>query len=308
MKTPGTRQAKGPGLPRRGVGCKPAPRRPCPRGTLSLASERLGGDDGSPCHAARRGLRAAASLKGLGHVLTNPSCQPGVPRLGREPPSRAGALPGAGAAGPRGAAASGGNSRERWWRPPSPLPHHPLYPPSDRCPTSSTSEDHPPPSTRADAGHWTDRGRRSQRRSIGPAPCGHAPLASRVQTRRGKQAAPALGGISARPLEGGTSFTEVSLTGNDARRCRFPSQSWHALTHLPLLLGERECDEADVVVFARAQIDKMASSGGQLGGVFDHHVQRAVCDTRAKYREGRRPRAVRVKWFWFHSLFRMALS
>ncbi|XP_008684458.1 RNA-binding protein 48 [Ursus maritimus] len=38
----------------------------------------------------------------------------------------------------------------------------------------------------------------------------------------------------------------------------------------------------------------MASSGGQLGGVFDHHVQRAVCDTRAKYREGRRPRAVRV--------------
>ncbi|XP_045875985.1 RNA-binding protein 48 [Meles meles] len=38
----------------------------------------------------------------------------------------------------------------------------------------------------------------------------------------------------------------------------------------------------------------MASSGGELGGVFDHHVQRAVCDTRAKYREGRRPRAVRV--------------
>ncbi|XP_064431345.1 RNA-binding protein 48 isoform X4 [Mirounga angustirostris] len=38
----------------------------------------------------------------------------------------------------------------------------------------------------------------------------------------------------------------------------------------------------------------MASSGGELGGVFDHHVQRAVCDTRAKYREGRRPRAVKV--------------
>lgn len=39
---------------------------------------------------------------------------------------------------------------------------------------------------------------------------------------------------------------------------------------------------------------KMALSGGQLGGLFDHHVQRAVCDSRAKYREGRRPRAVRV--------------
>lgn len=51
------------------------PRRPCPRGTLSLASERLGGDDGSPCHAARRGLRAAASLKGLGHVLTQAANQ-----------------------------------------------------------------------------------------------------------------------------------------------------------------------------------------------------------------------------------------
>uniref|UniRef100_U3EN38 RNA-binding protein 48 n=1 Tax=Callithrix jacchus TaxID=9483 RepID=U3EN38_CALJA len=38
----------------------------------------------------------------------------------------------------------------------------------------------------------------------------------------------------------------------------------------------------------------MASSGGELGNVFDHHVQRAVCDTRAKYREGRRPRAVKV--------------
>ncbi|XP_008570485.1 PREDICTED: RNA-binding protein 48 isoform X2 [Galeopterus variegatus] len=39
---------------------------------------------------------------------------------------------------------------------------------------------------------------------------------------------------------------------------------------------------------------KMASNGGELGGLFDHHVQRAVCDTRAKYREGRRPRAVKV--------------
>nr|XP_027775697.1 RNA-binding protein 48 [Marmota flaviventris] len=39
---------------------------------------------------------------------------------------------------------------------------------------------------------------------------------------------------------------------------------------------------------------KMASSDGKLGSLFDHHVQRVVCDTRAKYREGRRPRAVKV--------------
>ncbi|GAB1289380.1 RNA-binding protein 48 [Apodemus speciosus] len=38
----------------------------------------------------------------------------------------------------------------------------------------------------------------------------------------------------------------------------------------------------------------MASSDGKPGGVFEHHVQTAVCDTRAKYREGRRPRAVKV--------------
>ncbi|XP_034375478.2 RNA-binding protein 48 [Arvicanthis niloticus] len=38
----------------------------------------------------------------------------------------------------------------------------------------------------------------------------------------------------------------------------------------------------------------MASSDGKPGGIFDHHVQTAVCDSRAKYREGRRPRAVKV--------------
>ncbi|XP_005388077.1 PREDICTED: RNA-binding protein 48 [Chinchilla lanigera] len=38
----------------------------------------------------------------------------------------------------------------------------------------------------------------------------------------------------------------------------------------------------------------MASSDGQFGNVLDHHVRRAVCATRAKYREGRRPRAVKV--------------
>ncbi|XP_075414531.1 RNA-binding protein 48 [Tenrec ecaudatus] len=38
----------------------------------------------------------------------------------------------------------------------------------------------------------------------------------------------------------------------------------------------------------------MASSGGELGSLFDHHVQKPVCDSRAKYRDGRRPRAVKV--------------
>lgn len=60
-------------------------------------------------------------------------------------------------------------------------------------------------------------------------------------------------------------------------------------------------------MFARAKAGKMASNGRELGGVFDHHVQRAVCDTRAKYREGRRPRAVKVKGLWFLSLSSVAL-
>lgn len=38
----------------------------------------------------------------------------------------------------------------------------------------------------------------------------------------------------------------------------------------------------------------MASRDGQPGSVWEHHVPKAVCDTRAKYREGRRPRAVKV--------------
>ncbi|XP_060104474.1 RNA-binding protein 48 [Heteronotia binoei] len=36
------------------------------------------------------------------------------------------------------------------------------------------------------------------------------------------------------------------------------------------------------------------SEGGEVGGVYQHHAQRAVCASRAKYREGRRPRAVKV--------------
>ncbi|XP_048366325.1 RNA-binding protein 48 [Sphaerodactylus townsendi] len=37
-----------------------------------------------------------------------------------------------------------------------------------------------------------------------------------------------------------------------------------------------------------------ATEGGEVGGVYQHHAQRAVCASRAKYREGRRPRAVKV--------------
>nr|XP_056713708.1 RNA-binding protein 48 [Euleptes europaea] len=37
-----------------------------------------------------------------------------------------------------------------------------------------------------------------------------------------------------------------------------------------------------------------ASEGGAVGGVYQHHAQRAICASRAKYREGRRPRAVKV--------------
>uniref|UniRef100_A0A8C6S0N8 Uncharacterized protein n=1 Tax=Nannospalax galili TaxID=1026970 RepID=A0A8C6S0N8_NANGA len=51
---------------------------------------------------------------------------------------------------------------------------------------------------------------------------------------------------------------------------------------------------ADVVLAARNTAGNMASSDGKPGSVFDHHVQTAVCDSRAKYREGRRPRAVKV--------------
>ncbi|XP_007522550.1 RNA-binding protein 48 isoform X2 [Erinaceus europaeus] len=38
----------------------------------------------------------------------------------------------------------------------------------------------------------------------------------------------------------------------------------------------------------------MASSGREIGSILSHHVQKSACDTRAKYREGRRPRAVKV--------------
>ncbi|XP_019388743.1 PREDICTED: RNA-binding protein 48 isoform X2 [Crocodylus porosus] len=38
----------------------------------------------------------------------------------------------------------------------------------------------------------------------------------------------------------------------------------------------------------------MAAAGGEVGGACGHHAQRDVCASRAKYREGRRPRAVKV--------------
>ncbi|CAI5788730.1 RNA-binding protein 48 [Podarcis lilfordi] len=36
------------------------------------------------------------------------------------------------------------------------------------------------------------------------------------------------------------------------------------------------------------------SGGGEVGGVYQHHAQQSICASRAKYREGRRPRAVKV--------------
>ncbi|XP_062982822.1 RNA-binding protein 48 [Elgaria multicarinata webbii] len=36
------------------------------------------------------------------------------------------------------------------------------------------------------------------------------------------------------------------------------------------------------------------SDGGEVGGVYQHHAQQAICASRARYREGRRPRAVKV--------------
>ncbi|KAJ7322318.1 hypothetical protein JRQ81_018605 [Phrynocephalus forsythii] len=36
------------------------------------------------------------------------------------------------------------------------------------------------------------------------------------------------------------------------------------------------------------------AGGGEIGGVHQHHAQQAICASRAKYREGRRPRAVKV--------------
>lgn len=37
-----------------------------------------------------------------------------------------------------------------------------------------------------------------------------------------------------------------------------------------------------------------AATGAEVGGACGHHAQRDVCASRAKYREGRRPRAVKV--------------
>ncbi|EHB18208.1 hypothetical protein GW7_20508 [Heterocephalus glaber] len=52
--------------------------------------------------------------------------------------------------------------------------------------------------------------------------------------------------------------------------------------------------KADVVLPVSSKAANMASYDGKLGSLFDHHVQKEVCDTRAKYREGRRARAVKV--------------
>ncbi|XP_051709302.2 RNA-binding protein 48 [Oryctolagus cuniculus] len=60
------------------------------------------------------------------------------------------------------------------------------------------------------------------------------------------------------------------------------------------LIGETKGRPADVVFVASPGQSAMASRDGQPGSVWEHHVPKAVCDTRAKYREGRRPRAVKV--------------
>lgn len=96
-----------------------------------------------------------------------------------------GALPAAGAAGPRDAAVDGESSRERWRRPPSRLPRLPQSPLDDRCPTSSQTPIPRPPTlarrltpTRAGRRRW------SPRRSIGSAPCGFTPALPRCVSPR----------------------------------------------------------------------------------------------------------------------------
>lgn len=134
-------------------------------------------------------------------------------------------------------------------------------------------------------------------RPLRPPPSAPSPrrVSPRAGWRRSKHVSSHSPGPCAAPLGGGTAVTDSSFAGNDGRRCRLLSQSRHVLTHSSLLLDKLECNEADVVISARPEAGKMASDGGELGGSFGHHVQRAVCDTRAKYREGRRPRAVKVR-------------
>lgn len=86
-----------------------------------------------------------------------------------------------------------------------------------------------------------------------PPPAAPPPRRAPVRGGRGKQASPAVPGLSAAPPEGGTSLTQVSLAGNDAGRRRLSSQSRHAVAHSPPSLGGREGGPADVVVLAGAK-------------------------------------------------------
>ena len=150
----------------------------------------------------------------------------------------AGALPGASAAGPLGAAASEGSSRARWWRPRSRPPRH-QNPPADRCPTSSASEGPargPPQRTWLTA----DRGPAGQIHSIGPAPRSRPSRPSRLGSWSVKQVHSGSPGLSAAPLEGGSSLAAYLLTGNDGQPCRSFSQSRRALTHPSLWLDNQE--------------------------------------------------------------------
>nr|XP_048292564.1 RNA-binding protein 48 isoform X2 [Myodes glareolus] len=81
---------------------------------------------------------------------------------------------------------------------------------------------------------------------------------------------------------------ESSLSGDDC------PANLSTLGPFCSLIGHRVAHPADVVLAPRTAADKMAFSDGKPGCIFDHHVQTAVCDSRAKYRESRRPRAVKV--------------
>lgn len=100
---------------------------------------------------------------------------------------------------------------------------------------------------------------------------------------------------SSEPLGGGTLQTEFSLSGDDG------PADLSTLGPFCSLIGHRGAHPADVVLAPRTAAGEMAFSDGKPGCVFDHHVQTAVCDSRAKYRESRRPRAVKVESLRFPS-------
>lgn len=102
-------------------------------------------------------------------------------------------------------------------------------------------------------------------------------------------------GLSSETLGGGTLQMKSSLSGDDC------PANLSTLGPFCSLIGHRGAHPADVVLALRTAAGKMAFSDGKPGCIFDHHVQTAVCDSRAKYRESRRPRAVKVESLRFSS-------